>query len=576
MNTNDSNERFSLKQTPEKTANRRHALSFCKPDGVPVDLDLSDDKQFEFLLDERGGNEYLEKYFPRYHQMLHQSRADAVEAKKRDAPAARPYLTLLEKVALGEDVSDNWQDLIQITGFVAQKTQNSSVYQVQVVAAISFVEGMQTTNAVLTIGNPNTGELIAQTSVVNVFGQGYDTIIMASGNTSTLDGIESSLTVDGLPYQTNIPIHKVARLGLQDSIDPVAPITVTNPVHNPTKHRPAGSTIKVCMGRGDTDCEYTYAYQPAGQPVVPKIAVSGSVTYAGAVAQPSADSSKFGIYFFVKRRNGGATQFFTGTDAFKYFTLTPDGHTLSWNFPEASFESSPWNQGDTIDLNLSVAISVDSPVKNTQFQVTSLPGVIGNISVAKIDPLSFVWGCLGADSLVRMEDGSEKRIDALTVGEKVQIDECGQVLTIVDLVTGREEKPCLRITTANGRSLLVTDGHPVCRPDGFCLAKELTAGDLILTESGIETVCSIKEEKYDGIVYNLKLGDIGGQRLAGSAHYANGILVGDGNMQGYLSEKRKDDARRPRSIEELPAEWRFDAENANRLKEKKSLIPANL
>ncbi len=572
MTLHDSNEGAPLKLTPEKMANRRHALSFCKPDGVPVDLDLSDDKQFEFLLDERGGNEYLQKYFPRYHQMLHCSRKKAVEAKQTNAVAAPPYLTLLEKVALNEDVSDDWHDLIQITGIVAQKKENSSVYLVQSVALISFVEGMQTTYATLTIGNPNTGEMIAQTNVANIFDQGYDTVIMATGTTSSLEGIEASLTVDGLPYQTDIPIHKFAKIDLLDKIDPSEPIVVTNPVHQAKK--PNVGFIKVCMGRHANDCDYLYAYQPAGGSPTPTIAVSGSVTYAGTITQPSSESSKFGIYFFVKKRDGGATQFFTQPEAYKYFTLSNNGHTLNWDFLPATFDKAPWNQGDTIDLNLTVAIAVDSPIKNTQFQVSSLRGVAENPSVAKIDVLKFVWGCLGADSLIKMKDGPEKRIDALLTGQKVQINDSGEWLTIMDIVTGKEEKPCLRITTANGRSLLVTDGHPICKNDGFCLAKELAVGDLIRTESGMETVSGITEEQYDGTVYNLKLGNTEEQATFGATHYANGILVGDGNMQGYLSEKRKYEARRFRCIEELPAEWRLDAENARRLKEKKPLIPA--
>ncbi len=571
MTSHDPNKGTILKLTPEKLANRRHALSFCKHDGIPVDIDLADDKQFEFLLDERGGNEYLQKYFPRYHQMLHSSREKAIEAKQTNALAVRPHLTLLEKVAQGEDVSDDWHDLIQITGLVAQQQENSSVYQVQSVALISFVEGMQTTNATLTIGNPNTGELIAQTNVTNIFDQGYDTVIMANGTTDTLEGIEASLTVDGLPYQTDVPIHKVAKIGLWDKLDPSEPIVVTNPVHK--KGVANIGFIKVCMGRYGADCDYEYDIQSGSLPPIPTIAVSGSVTYAGTITQPSSDSNKFGIYFFVKKRDGGATQFFTGTDAYKYFTLSNNGHTLNWNFLPATFEKAPWNQGDTIDLNLTVGIGVNSLVKNTQFQVTSLRGVSENPSVAKIDVLKFVWGCLGADSLIKMKDGLEKRIDTLLIGQKVQINDSGEWLTIMDIVTGKEEKPCLRITTANGHSLLVTDGHPICKNDGFCLAKELAVGDLIRTESGMETVSGITEEQYDGTVYNLKLGNAEGQATFGSAHYANGILVGDGNMQGYLSERLKYEARKSRNIEELPAEWRFDAENARRLKEKETLIP---
>lgn len=142
------------------------------------------------------------------------------------------------------------------------------------------------------------------------------------------------------------------------------------------------------------------------------------------------------------------------------------------------------------------------------------------------------YGYLGADSLVKMEDGSEKRIDALMVGQKVQINESGQLLTIVDIVKGQEEKPCLRITTANGSCLLVTGEYPILIHDRICLANKLIVGDLIRTESGTETVRRIEKEEYDGTVYNLILGDADGPASSGVAYYANGILVGEGNLEG--------------------------------------------
>jgi intein/homing endonuclease len=170
-----------------------------------------------------------------------------------------------------------------------------------------------------------------------------------------------------------------------------------------------------------------------------------------------------------------------------------------------------------------------------------------------------------------MKDGSEKRIDLVQVGEEVLTDESGSYLTVDDIVTGIEEKPCLRITTQTGRSLKLTDGHPIATPDGFYPANELSMGDLIKTESGLESILSITQERYLGIVYNLKLGD--GLSSSGASHYANGILVGDGNKQNTVMDQRKREARKPRCIAELPEEWRFDALNAERLKEGEVLIP---
>lgn len=566
-----TNDGTQLKQTPEMITNRKYVLSLCKPDGVPVDLDLSDDRQFNFLLDERGGNDYLRNHFPHYHQMLHNSRKKAIEAKKANASVGPKHITLLEKVANGLDVSTDWHDLVQITGLIAHQIPDTSDHCIDANGIVSFVEGLQSLNATLTIGNPNTGELIAQTLIPQLYDKGYDTVITAHGSTSSLDGVKASLTVDYVPYQTSEPSHKVLRIPLQDNVDPSSPIVVTNPVHKQGANNIG--FIKVCMGRHDDDCDYDYTAQP--QPPTPTIAVSGNVSYSGIIGAPVPDSSKFGIYFFVKKRDGGAAQFFTKeAEAYTYFTLSEDKHTLFWNFPPATFEKAPWTQGNMVDLNLTVNVCVDSETKNSNFQVTSLKGIGPGGSVAKIDVLKFFWGCLSADSLILMKDGTRKRIDSIAVGEKVQTDDCGSWLSVIDIVKGKEAKPCLRIVTKNERSLLVTDEHPFSKSDGFCLAKELSVGDLIKTESGLEMVSSITEEQYDGVIYNLKL--CGNENLtqAGASHYANGILVGDGNMQGALLEKRKKEAMKPRSIEELPEECRFDAENAKRLREGKALMSA--
>lgn len=572
MIRNETNEGVQLKQTPGMIANRKHVLSLCKPDGVPVDLDLSDDRQFNFLLDERGGSDYLRNHFPHYHQMLHNSRKKAIDAKKTNASVGPKHMTLLEKVANGQDVSTGWHDLIQITGLVAQKIENSTDHHVHSSAIVSFVDGLQSLNAMLTIVNSKTGKPIAQTSVPQLYDQGYDTVITAHGTADRLDGVVASLSIDYVPFQKGEPINKVMTIPLQDTIDPGAPIVVTDPVHKPGVHNIG--FMKVCMGRHGADCDYEYTPQPHTKPPTPTIAVSGSVSYAGKIGQPSPYSSKFGVYFFVKKRDGGATQFFTKiTEAYKYFELK-DEHTLSWNFPPATFEKAPWSQGNEVDLNLTVSICVDSQIKNTQFQVTSLKGIEGNNSIAKIDVLKFYWGCLSADSLILMKDGTRKRIDSIAVGEKVQTNDPGSWLSVVDIITGKEDKPCLRIITENDRSLLVTDEHPIFKSDGFCLAKELSVGDLVKTESGLEMVSSITEERYVGVIYNLKLGGNENLTQASAAHYANGIFVGDGNMQGALLEKRKKETMKPRSIEELPGEWRFDAENAKRLREGENLISA--
>jgi hypothetical protein len=559
-----------IKETSQMSDDQKYVLNLFKSDGIPANLDLSDDKQYNFLINLRGGQEYLETYFPHRFKLLENARKMAMEEKNSNGPIAPKHMTLLEKVAVGDDVSD-WQDNIQIIGFVAQaQTVNGPQFQLNVTGLVGFVDGLEEMNATLQICNIATGQIIASNAMENLLQNGYDTVVTASGMSDSLDNIEAYLVVDYLQYNNPTPSQKMVKMTLIDKIDPSSPIQVDAPVHNKTIPKPNVGFIKVCMGRYDSDCDYSYTAQPQPLPPIPTVAVKGNVGFSGPITDPAAGGATFGAFFFVKRRQGGATQLFADyAQIYKYFTVT--GNNISWNFAPATFEKAPWNQGDEVDLNLTVQISVNGIAKNAQFQVTSLVGVPASKSVAKIDVLHFFWGCLTADTMVTMQDGTQKRIDSIRLGEVVQSNNFKEGQKVMDIVTGNEENPCLKITTQSNFSIVVTDQHPICRSNGFCFAKEVKVGDFIQTQSGLEEVSNITEEKYEGIVYNLKLE---GQKDTGSAHFANGVLVGDGIMQGALVKKQMEEKTKL-NIEELPVHWQFDAANAKRLEQGQALIPVH-
>jgi hypothetical protein len=557
--------------TTKMDANRKYVLGLCKADGIPRNIDLSDDKQYDFLVNLRGGTEYLKTYFPHSHQLLENSRQKAIMEKKANKVTPK-HMTLLEKVAVGDDISD-WQDNIQLVGYVnsttqAKNGQNDTPFQLNVTGLVGFVDGLEELNTTLQIYNSNTGEIIDSNANENLLQNGYDTLITAAGTTTSLDGIEACLVVDYLRYNSQTKDTKVLKISLADKLLPIAPPTVNDPVHKAA--RPNLGFIKICLGRQDTDCDYTYTAQPQPYPPIPNVTVKGNATFSGPITDPAAGAITFGALFFVKKRSGGATQLFADyANIYKYFKA--NGNSISWDFQPATFDKAPWDQGEEVDLNLTVQVSVNGKPKNGQFQITSLKSVPVSAATTKIDPLHFFWGCLSADSMVLMEDGTQKRIDSIKIGEMIQTDTIGDNRKVVDIVTGEEEKPCLHIVTKNKLSVLVTDEHPICKAGKFCFAKDIQVGDLIKTQSGMEEVAIITKEQYVGTVYNLKLE---GGEITGMAHYANGVLVGDGNMQGALLKQQREELMRIRDVKELPAQWQFDAENAKRLREGKTLIPA--
>lgn len=548
--------KIDKKEMTKLSKEHLNILRSFKSDGIPADMDLSDDMQYDFIMHLRGGEEYLKTYFPHNHKLLQDSRISAPPK----------HMTLLEKVAAGLNVSDQWQDNIQIIGFVGQVlTANGNQYQISTTGLVGFVDGLEEMDATLQIYNTATGEIIASNTMENLLQNGYDTVITASGVTNSIDNIEAFLQVDYLQYNNGTKNTKIVQIALVDKIDPSSPIQVDDPVHKAIT--PNVGFIKVCMGRYDSDCDYSYTAQPAPQPPTPTIAVKGNVSFPGPITDPAAGGNTFGALFFVKRREGGATQLFTDyAQIYKYFKVN-NNTNISWNFPPATFDKAPWNQGDMVDLNLTVQISVNGKPKNGQFQVTSLTGVPASKSVAKIDVLKFFWGCLSADSMVTMSNNTQKRIDSIHIGEIIK-NHLGKDLKVLDIATGKEEKPCLRIVTKNKLSVLLTDEHPVCKANEFCFAKDLKKGDFIKTENGLDIIENITRENYTGTVYNLKLE---GDENIGSAHYANGFLVGDGVMQGALLQQQKE-SKLKLDIKKLPKHWYFDAMNSKRLMEGKQLV----
>lgn len=142
--------------------------------------------------------------------------------------------------------------------------------------------------------------------------------------------------------------------------------------------------------------------------------------------------------------------------------------------------------------------------------------------------------CLAPNTLVRMEDGTTKRLDAIKNGDRVKADN-GVINTVKGVLT--KEWDVLVMYSINNGELLFTIDHPVmtnngwkaidysANPDahniyGLLKVGTLEVGDYILTNNGEVEVQSIDPAPpaKDYTTYNLKLD---GSR----SFYANGVLV---------------------------------------------------
>lgn len=177
-------------------------------------------------------------------------------------------------------------------------------------------------------------------------------------------------------------------------------------------------------------------------------------------------------------------------------------------------------------------LNASTTSQQLQFTVTSKHDMRAvsnsNSLIYNIPPLKIMWGCLAKDTLIRMGDGTLKKIEDISVGNAVQDGRNGRPVTVRNIWKGEEEK-LVRIAFGNGEIRLTKD-HPV-----FTLmqsktvikrASEVNQDDILIgpDEQQIK-VESVEVVDYNDQVYNLT--------LEGDSHcfVANDILTGDMDMQ---------------------------------------------
>ncbi len=90
------------------------------------------------------------------------------------------------------------------------------------------------------------------------------------------------------------------------------------------------------------------------------------------------------------------------------------------------------------------------------------------------------------------------------------------------------------ILTANDCKLTVTDDHPIMTEDGWKIAGNLNAADIIKTESGLSTIEELHYVDYNDKVFSIRL-------ETESALIAEGIYAGDFGCQNRLKTAPKKD-----------------------------------
>jgi hypothetical protein len=329
-----------------------------------------------------------------------------------------------------------------------------------------------------------------------------------------------------------------------EGAQPSLTLSVTNPVNIVTA---PGSTIKVALNRTNIikDCDYYYQDSPGNQntPTSISLAVTGTATSPGGTTFDAVTVTPPNGSLILVSRTGGASVSFPASQIAGAVTTATS--VLTWTLNPAQYQGSPpWSSGNLVDLYFTLNFGMNKApggVPNASLFVTSDPNVPSNLkNTAKTPPIQFLWGCLADDEPVRMADGSLRAVREVAVGERVRAAG-GGALRVVNVTRGREPKPMVRLVLEDGRSVRMTDGHPVRTAQGWTLARDVAAGDRVETEEGPRTVAAVEWFRHEGGVANLVLAALDGQAddldPHAAAFYAGGVLVGDNRLQAHAGAR---------------------------------------
>lgn len=374
----------------------------------------------------------------------------------------------------------------------------------------------------------------------------------------------------------------------------LSPVTVTAPL---ATILPPNDLISVCMDRSwTTDCDYILnTGNPWGLRIKMPLAGSASVTsnhvidtqriedikWALNQEPPQDPGGEVGSFKLILTNVGGGCDVTDGNTLYapmKQFwnqvTVSADKKTISWNLTgdkSAFFDEGCRQIQNVAKLTAFIPLRIatvppDAPkTVDTSITITSDPLVDRRDYL--LNTITLTNSCLAEGTQIQLSNGRLASVESLQIGQKVfnPYDREDHALVIMDTAKGSERAPMVRIRDEAGRTLLMTEMHPIATPDrGMVQARSLRTGDVVMTKQGPSKLTEVSREPYDGQVYNLKVGSKSEMASLGQDQtivYANGFVVGDGQIQSKyeaLGMKQETRAIGQIPVSEIPEKWRRD------------------
>lgn len=283
------------------------------------------------------------------------------------------------------------------------------------------------------------------------------------------------------------------------------------------------------------------------------------------------------------RKNGGGIAYFEnkpGKDFSQFFSYYVDPDTklpgFQWDFQTVEWQAKnplPVMEILEADYGLTVSYRVAGTDKIYHMMIYSGTSPIG--SGENLPSIRLYWGCLYKDTRIQMYDFSELMIQNVSPGDIVYSE--GKPLRVRDVIRGIEQKGIYRLTAGKEGEepyvVYLTAEHPVITDQGIKMLLHIEPyindqGKMAYREQ-VKTINddyvpirSIELAKIGThMVYNLVLATIDGSEIPAdkAVFYANGLAVGDNQMQFYAAKAAEQRLRETRGLDRI---WKTDMETA--------------
>ncbi|MBN1128260.1 MAG: hypothetical protein JXA71_04705 [Chitinispirillaceae bacterium] len=327
--------------------------------------------------------------------------------------------------------------------------------------------------------------------------------------------------------------------------------------------------IVICLGRGNPyDCDYNSAdYAGSAQGFQVLFPIKGSIRYGSEIdsitfdanGNPSNASASVSLVRTDDGAGGGCT-LVGSMNFFKDSNTFIAGNVLSWNLNPVNFGPPCTRVGERVTYTMKITVTLGGTPVTTV--ITNAPNTEQGSNVTVIDSMVLYWGCVAAGTMVETTAGKKKPVEKIEILEKVLSNNTGTLLSVSKTVIGTEENPMVKIKDVQGNVLMLSETHPVPTDKGVMLAHQLGSGMSVITRKGNAKLVSVERVKYDGKVWNLVLGsreEAPSLTKDNRTFFANGILVGDGEMQ--RTYERAYNRTEENVLKNIPSPWHADYKN---------------